>query len=76
MPGVIQAITYAVPARYFLVALRAIILKGAGLAAIWEQLVGLAAFVLITLALTTLRMNRAGFKEKTRKGRKAWGAPR
>jgi ABC-2 type transport system permease protein len=76
MPVVIQAITYAVPARYFLAALRGIILKGAGLAAVWEQLVGLAAFVLVTLTLTTLRMNRAGFKEKTRKGRRAGGAPR
>ncbi|MGB9004774.1 MAG: ABC transporter permease, partial [Candidatus Aminicenantales bacterium] len=38
MPGIIQAITYAVPARYFLAALRGIILKGAGLAAVWEQL--------------------------------------
>ena len=76
MPVVIQAITYAVPARYFLAALRGIILKGAGLAAVWEQLVGLAAFVLVTLTLTTLRMNRAGFKEKTRKGRRVGGAPR
>jgi len=76
MPVVIQAITYAVPARYFLAALRAIILKGAGLAAVWEQLVGLAGFVLVTLTLTTLRMNRAGFKEKTRKGRRAGRASR
>ena len=31
MPAVVQAITHIVPARYFLVALRAIVLKGAGI---------------------------------------------
>jgi len=76
MPLVIQAITYAVPARYFLAALRGVILKGAGLAAIWKQLLGLTGFVLVTLTLSTLRMNQAGFKEKTRKGRRAGGVPR
>lgn len=76
MPLVIQAITYAVPARYFLAALRGVILKGAGLAAIWEQLLGLAGFVLVTLTLSTLRMNRAGFKEPRRKGRRAGSTAR
>ncbi len=33
MPPIIQAITYVIPARYFLVALRSIMLKGAGLSA-------------------------------------------
>jgi len=31
MPTVVQAITHVIPARYFLVALRAIVLKGAAL---------------------------------------------
>ena len=35
MPAPIQAITYVVPARYFIVALRAIVLKGAELSAFW-----------------------------------------
>jgi ABC-2 type transport system permease protein len=35
MPAAIQAITYVVPARYFIVALRAIVLKGAELSTFW-----------------------------------------
>ena len=41
MPAVLQAITYVVPARYFLIALRGIVLKGVGLSIIWPQLVAL-----------------------------------
>ena len=36
MPAAIRAFTYIVPARYFLVALRAIVLKGAGLRVFWH----------------------------------------
>src|SRR6476659_3406499 len=39
MPAPIRAITYVVPARYFLIALRSILLKGAGLQVFWPQLV-------------------------------------
>ena len=39
-----SAITYVVPARYFLVALRGIVLKGAGLDVVWPQLAALAVF--------------------------------
>ena len=38
MPAVLQAVTYVVPARYFLVALRGIVLKGAGLVVFWQDL--------------------------------------
>ena len=41
MPAPIQIVTYVVPARYFLVALRGIVLKGVGLATVWAQLVAL-----------------------------------
>ena len=58
MPAVIQAITHIVPARYFLVALRAIVLKGAGIEAFWEQMVALAIFATIALALASLRLKR------------------
>ena len=58
MPPVIQAITHIVPARYFLVALRAIVLKGAGIEAFWEQMAALAAFATIALGLAALRLKR------------------
>jgi ABC-2 type transport system permease protein len=47
-----------VPARYFLVALRAIVLKGAGLEAFWEQLIWLGVFSVVVLGLASLRLRR------------------
>ena len=58
MPAVLQAVTLIVPARYFLVALRAIVLKGAGVAAYWPDLVALAVFALAVMALASLRLRR------------------
>jgi len=58
MPLVIQAVTYLIPAKYFLVALRAIIIKGAGVPAFWGQLVMLAAFAAATLALSAAMLRR------------------
>lgn len=58
MPAVLRAITNLVPARHFLVVLRGIILKGAGLEPYLEQLVLLAAFAILTLGLASLRMSR------------------
>ena len=58
MPVVVQAITYIVPARYFLVALRAIVLKGAGIMAFWQELVALAIFATVVMGLASLRLRR------------------
>ena len=58
MPEVLQAITYAVSARYFLTALRGIILKGVGVAVFWQELVALAVFGAVVLALASLRLKR------------------
>ena len=58
MPVALQAVTVIVPARYFLVALRAIVLKGAGVAAYWPDLLALALFALAVMALASLRLKR------------------
>ena len=58
MPALLQAVTYLVPARYFLIALRAIVLKGVGAAAFWQELAALAAFATVILALASLRLRR------------------
>jgi ABC-2 type transport system permease protein len=58
MPPVVQAITRLVPARYFLVALRAIVLKGAGIEAFWPELVALAVFATVALGLASVRLAR------------------
>jgi len=58
MPRFLQLVTYVVPARYFLVALRAIVLKGAGLQVYWTALVALAAFAAAVLAIASARLQR------------------
>jgi ABC-2 type transport system permease protein len=59
MPGPIQVITYAVPARYFLIALRGIVLKGLGFSVIAPQLGALAVYSFVVLALASVRLKRS-----------------
>ena len=58
MPAPIRAVTYIVPARYFLVVLRAILLKGAGLQAYWRSLAALVIFDAVMLTLASRRLKR------------------
>ncbi|HOI44604.1 MAG TPA: ABC transporter permease [Candidatus Aminicenantes bacterium] len=60
MPPAIQAVTYLVPAKYFLAVLRSIMLKGVGPGAFWEQMVFLLGFAVLMLWLSTARLKRAG----------------
>ncbi|HAR35988.1 MAG TPA: ABC transporter permease [Acidobacteria bacterium] len=59
MPPVIQAITYIIPARYFLVGLRAIILKGASLAAFYREIIFLAVYGLLVTAVSLVRLKKS-----------------
>ena len=58
MPTAIQVVTHIVPARYFLVALRGIVLKGVGLATVWSDVVALAAYATVVLGLASVRLAR------------------
>ena len=58
MPKALQILTNIAPAKFFLVAIRTILIKGAGLEAFWQQLVYLAIFGLVFLSLAILRMRR------------------
>lgn len=60
MPIVLQYITNIVPARYFLVALRGVLLKGAPLSVIQPQLIALTIYASVVLGLTVLRLSRRG----------------
>jgi ABC-2 type transport system permease protein len=60
MPAPLQVVTYAVPARYYLVVLRGVILKGSGLSPYVPELTGLALFALVALSLASLRLWREG----------------
>ena len=58
MPPVIQAVTYLIPARYFLVALRSIILKGVGPSAFWDQFLYLIGYAVLALVASSARMKK------------------
>jgi ABC-2 type transport system permease protein len=58
MPAVIRAFTYVVPARYFLTAIRDIVLKGVGLSVVWGAFVALVIYAVSVLALASLRLAR------------------
>jgi ABC-2 type transport system permease protein len=58
MPPFLQLVTYAVPARYFLVALRGIVLKGTSLWLLLPQMGALIVYALLMLSLASLRLSR------------------
>jgi ABC-2 type transport system permease protein len=60
MPPVIQAVSYLLPGRYYLSALRAIMVKGVGFGAFADQVLALAAFAAATSALSVMRLRRQG----------------
>ena len=58
MPDALQVITHAVPARYFLRALRGIVLKGSELAQLLPEFAALGVYAAAILALASLRLSR------------------
>ena len=59
MPQWVQCITYLVPLRYYLVIVRGIFLKGAGIGLMWDQVLPLAA-----LGITILTLSAFSFHKK------------
>jgi ABC-2 type transport system permease protein len=51
MPPVLRAITYLIPARYFVVVTRGIFLKGVGLGVLWPEALLMIAFAALGLGL-------------------------
>jgi len=58
LPLPLQAISYIVPARYYLVVLRGIVLKGASLGPYLDQMAFLAAYALLVGAVAWMRLAR------------------
>ncbi|MFZ2959376.1 MAG: ABC transporter permease [Candidatus Ozemobacteraceae bacterium] len=58
MPNAIQAITYFIPLRYFLVAIRGIFLKGNGIAILWPQALALLVFAITIIGLAAHRFKK------------------
>ncbi len=57
MPAVLQWISVVIPLKYFLIILRSIVLKGAGLTLLWQDVIALLIFgvLLMTLAASRFR---------------------
>ena len=58
MPTFLQVVTRIVPARYFLVALRGIVLKGVGPADFWTDVIALVVYAIAILGLASVRVRR------------------
>jgi ABC-2 type transport system permease protein len=58
MPGWLQAITWVNPVRYYVEVMRTTLLRGAGFAELWPQLVALAILGGSILATATLRFHK------------------
>ena len=58
MPLLVQAITYAIPTRYFNVILRGVILKGAGLSSYPQDLAFLVLYASVVLVIAYARLIR------------------
>jgi ABC-2 type transport system permease protein len=56
MPRIIQFFSYLVPAKYFLIALRGIFLKGNGLSVLWPEVLFLLIFGLLIILACTKRL--------------------
>jgi len=58
MPPILQAITTIVPARYFLVVIRGIFLKGVGVEVLWKELLFLGAFAALMLFVSSAKFKK------------------
>lgn len=58
MPKLLQAISYIIPLRYYLIIARSIILKGAGLEAIQPEFIALIIFAVIILTAAATRFHK------------------
>ena len=54
MPPFIQILTNVTPAKFYIVILRDIMLKGVGISAFWDQIIYLLIFAFVFLTLSTL----------------------
>jgi ABC-2 type transport system permease protein len=58
MPLPLQVISRVIPARYLVHGLRGVLLKGNGLDVLWPDLLAMAVFAAVVLALATARFQR------------------
>jgi ABC-2 type transport system permease protein len=58
MPKVLQWVSYIIPLRYYLVIIRALLIKGVGAAPIWSEILALALFGVGIMGAASLRFRK------------------
>jgi drug efflux transport system permease protein len=58
MPQVLQWVSYVVPLRYYLIIIRALMIKGVGVAAIWNEILPLAIFGVVIVIAASVRFRK------------------
>jgi ABC-2 type transport system permease protein len=58
MPAAVQAITYLIPARYFITILKGIFLKGVGVNVLWLEFLFLWAYATVIFLVATRKMRQ------------------
>ncbi len=58
MPGFLQVVSYAVPLRYYLVIIRALMLKGVGAGALENEIIALGLFALLITGAAAARFRK------------------
>ncbi len=58
MPTFLQAVSYAIPLRYFLIITRGIVLKGTGAGVLMPEILALCFFAMLVMAATALRFRK------------------
>ena len=59
MPIWLQAISYIIPLRYFLIIARGIVIKGVGVSALWPEIIALCIFAVVVMGAAVLRFRRS-----------------
>jgi len=58
MPTILQAASYVIPLRYFLIVTRGIVLKGVGADVLLPEIIALSIFALLVMAATAVRFRK------------------
>ena len=58
MPWYLQAVSYVIPLRYFLVIVRGIMLKGVGIDMLWNEVIALCIFAVVIMGGAALRFHK------------------
>ncbi len=58
MPKFLQLVSYAIPLRYYLVVIRALMIKGVGFAAIQSEIISLTIFGVVIMGAAALRFRK------------------